>query len=391
MPAQPHDPPATERSLPATAALEAGRIEEADRRLAALQQRCPPSEQTYRCLRLADERNLDIAIYVERIEEASAQVAQARVLAVPTLRAGARYDRHTGAIQETGGQVLDVDRVSRFIAHFSTAIEMLVPLALLFSHGGWPTAIAAFVMLCFHFGILSAIPMGVPLEWNVFMMFSVVALFVGYAWFTRALVGDIRRVFAYHGAEHQTIAAWEHGEELDPEQVGYHSTKHVRCGTNFLIMVMLIAILVYSIAGSLLPAPGEGIVAGVAFHVLLRVALLPLVAGLAYEGLRLGAGRDNWLVRALMKPGLWLQHITTKPSEPEMVEVAIRAFEAVAPADQTAGRLPSDLPSAVVWGPDDRRDTGEQLAADAGGQPPADDGAGRPVIADPAEEPTGGA
>ena len=72
-------------------------------------------------------------------------------------------------------------RVSRFIAHFSTAIEMLVPLALLFSHGGWPTAIAAFVMLCFHFGILSAIPMGVPLEWNVFMMFSVLALFVGHA------------------------------------------------------------------------------------------------------------------------------------------------------------------------------------------------------------------
>jgi hypothetical protein len=72
-------------------------------------------------------------------------------------------------------------RVSRFIAHFSTAVEMLVPLALLFSHGGWPTAIAAFIMLCFHFGILSAIPMGVPLEWNVFMMFSVIALFVGHA------------------------------------------------------------------------------------------------------------------------------------------------------------------------------------------------------------------
>src|ERR1700759_2403460 len=70
---------------------------------------------------------------------------------------------------------------SRWLAHFSTAIEMLVPLALFFSHGGWPTAIAAFVMICFHFGILSAIPMGVPLEWNVFMMFSVIALFVGHA------------------------------------------------------------------------------------------------------------------------------------------------------------------------------------------------------------------
>lgn len=72
-------------------------------------------------------------------------------------------------------------RLSRFVAHFSTAIEGLVPLVLFFSHGGWVTAIAAFVMLCFHFGILSAIPMGVPLEWNVFMMFCVLALFVGHA------------------------------------------------------------------------------------------------------------------------------------------------------------------------------------------------------------------
>jgi hypothetical protein len=72
-------------------------------------------------------------------------------------------------------------RLSRFVAHFSTAIEGLVPLVLFFSHGGWLTAIAAFVMICFHFGILSSIPMGVPLEWNVFMMFSVLALFVGHA------------------------------------------------------------------------------------------------------------------------------------------------------------------------------------------------------------------
>jgi hypothetical protein len=72
-------------------------------------------------------------------------------------------------------------RLSRMLAHVSTAVEGLVPLVLFFSHGGWPTAIAAFVMLCFHFGILSSIPMGAPLEWNVFMMFSVLALFVGHA------------------------------------------------------------------------------------------------------------------------------------------------------------------------------------------------------------------
>jgi uncharacterized protein YqhQ len=227
-----------------------------------------------------------------------------------------------------------------------------------------------------------------------------VAIFLGYLT-AIAAIGDIRRVFAYHGAEHQTIAAWEHGEDLDPQRIARYSTKHVRCGTNFLIMVMLIAILVYSIAGSLLPAPGDGIVAGVVFHVLLRVALLPLVAGLAYEGLRLGAGRDNWLVRALMKPGLWLQHITTKPSEPEMVEVAIRAFEAVAPAEQTAGRLPDDLPSKVVWGPDDLHhaverqtiadDADRPLVDDAVDGPATEDANDRATIGDPAEEPAGGA
>ena len=72
-------------------------------------------------------------------------------------------------------------RVSRWVAHFSTAVEMLVPLALFFSHGGWPTTIAAFVMVCFHLGILTSIPMGVPLEWNVFMIFCVLSLFVGHA------------------------------------------------------------------------------------------------------------------------------------------------------------------------------------------------------------------
>ena len=80
-------------------------------------------------------------------------------------------------------------RLSRMLAHFSTAVEGLVPLVLFFSHGGWPTAIAALVMLCFHFGILSSIPMGVPLEWNVFMMFSVLALFVGHA---RLGLGDLQ-------------------------------------------------------------------------------------------------------------------------------------------------------------------------------------------------------
>jgi uncharacterized protein YqhQ len=138
-------------------------------------------------------------------------------------------------------------------------------------------------------------------------------------------------------------------------------------------MVMLIAIVVYSVAGSLLPPPGDGVLAGITYHVLLRVALLPVVAGLAYEGLRLGAGRDNVVVRALMKPGLWLQHITTRPSDPEMVEVALRAFEAVVPPGELAGRVPATLPSPVVWGPDD---TGAAQAADGAVPRTADEPAG---------------
>jgi uncharacterized protein YqhQ len=175
-------------------------------------------------------------------------------------------------------------------------------------------------------------------------------LFLGYL-AAISLVSDIRRVFAYHGAEHMTIAAWEHGEVLEPANVRGYSTLHVRCGTNFLLMVMLIAIITYSVAGSLVPAPEGGVLVVAAYHVGLRVLLLPVVAGLAYEGLRLGAGRDNRFVRALMQPGLWLQKITTKPPTDDMIEVAVRSFEAVVPSVDLAGRIPSTLPSPIVWGP----------------------------------------
>lgn len=184
-----------------------------------------------------------------------------------------------------------------------------------------------------------------------------IALFLGYLAAISQLE-DIRRVFAYHGAEHQTIAAYEHGEPLEPARIAAYSTVHVRCGTNFLILVMLLAVVVYSVAGAIMPPPeGAGVVATATYHVLLRIALLPVIAGIAYEGLRLGAGRDNLAVRAMMAPGRWLQKVTTKPSSPDMREVAIRAFEAVLPAEEYAV-LPevadrSELGSALQWGPDD--------------------------------------
>jgi uncharacterized protein YqhQ len=146
-----------------------------------------------------------------------------------------------------------------------------------------------------------------------------VALFVGYLW----LIGrmrDVRRVFQYHGAEHKTIAAYEHGAPLDPASVDRFSTLHVRCGTNFLLIVMILAVLIYALF------PARGLLWGI----VVRVVTIPIIAGVSYEMLRLGARYErSWAMRGLMAPGLWLQKITTKPPEADQTEVAIASFNEV--------------------------------------------------------------
>jgi uncharacterized protein YqhQ len=201
---------------------------------------------------------------------------------------------------------------------------------------------------------LSVIHERIGADWIFHIISGVVSIAIFLLYLAAiSLISDIRRVFQYHGAEHKTIAAWEHDEPLDPGHVDRYSTLHVRCGTNFLLMVLLLAIVVYSTAGAIWPSPdGAWYVVG-AYHIGLRIALLPVVAGLAYEGLRLGAGKDNWFVRGLMKPGLWLQMITTKPPTTDQIEVAIRAFEAVVPTGDLEQRPVVALPTPVVWGPDE--------------------------------------
>jgi uncharacterized protein YqhQ len=146
-----------------------------------------------------------------------------------------------------------------------------------------------------------------------------VALFVAYLW----LIGktkDIHRVFEYHGAEHKTIAAFEHGDPLDPEHVDRYSTVHVRCGTNFLIIVMVITIFVFTLFGT----PGFW------WRIGSRLVAIPLIAGVAYEALRLGARYQSSLVmRTLMAPGLWLQKITTQKPDRGQIQVAIASFDEV--------------------------------------------------------------
>jgi len=146
-----------------------------------------------------------------------------------------------------------------------------------------------------------------------------VALFLGYL-FAIGRTKDIRRVFQYHGAEHKTIAAFEHGDELDPEHVDRYSTLHVRCGTNFLLIVMVLTILIFAAFGN----------PGIWWRIGSRVIAIPIIAAVAYELLRLGAKYpDSALMRAVMKPGLWLQKITTQPPDHGQIEVAIASFREV--------------------------------------------------------------
>jgi uncharacterized protein YqhQ len=152
------------------------------------------------------------------------------------------------------------------------------------------------------------------------------ALFVVYL-LAISRVRDIKRVFQYHGAEHKAIAAYENGVELTPETAQQFTTAHVRCGTNFLLTVMVIAILVYSVV----PRPN------LPFVIASRIVLIPVIAGLSYEVIRLAARnlQRRW-VRVLMRPGLWLQKLTTRQPALDQLQVAILSLRAVMSADQLA-------------------------------------------------------
>ena len=142
------------------------------------------------------------------------------------------------------------------------------------------------------------------------------AVFVGYILLC-ASIKDVRRVFMYHGAEHKTIACYEAEEELTPENAMKHTRLHPRCGTNYLFLVMAVSILFFAVVGWN---------ANFFVRLLLRIVFLPVVAGLSYEVLRFAARSDNLLTRIIRAPGLALQRITTKEPTPDMIEVAITAF-----------------------------------------------------------------
>lgn len=142
------------------------------------------------------------------------------------------------------------------------------------------------------------------------------ALLVGYIWAV-GRIPEIRRVFAYHGAEHKTINAFEAGAELTPESVTRFSLEHPRCGTAFLLTLVLLSVLFFSLLG---PLP-------IGWRLFSRILMLPVLAGIAYEYMRWTAKHlESQVVRLMIKPNLALQHLTTREPSLEMLEVSIAAF-----------------------------------------------------------------
>ncbi|AJA46364.1 putative metal-dependent protein [Clostridium pasteurianum DSM 525 = ATCC 6013] len=144
-----------------------------------------------------------------------------------------------------------------------------------------------------------------------------VSLFILYL-FLIGKMEDIQRVFQYHGAEHKTVFCYEHNEELTPENASKYSRFHPRCGTNFLFLVMIISILVFSLTGW----------NSLVFRIISRIVLLPIVSGVTYEVIRWMGRSDNELSKIFSYPGLMLQKLTTREPDYSQLEVAIKALKA---------------------------------------------------------------
>ena len=144
-------------------------------------------------------------------------------------------------------------------------------------------------------------------------------IFVGFLCST-LFMEDMRRVYMYHGAEHKTVFAWEHGQELTVDNVKNFSTRHPRCGTSFILFVMIVSIVVFSLLGR----------PDFVHRVIYKILLLPVVSGIAYEAIRFTGKHRNWQwVQLLSWPGLLLQKITTREPSDDQIEVAIAAMKKV--------------------------------------------------------------
>ena len=210
--------------------------------------------------------------------------------------------------------------------------------------GGGALWLVLLLSLAFSVGLFSILPLFMArwlmpgmqgsLPFNLAEGVIRLAIFLAYLWGV-GFMPDIRRVFSYHGAEHKTIHAYEAGVELTPANVQKYTTAHARCGTAFLLAVLIIAIFVFSLVGK----------QALWLLIVSRILLLPVIAAIAYEVTQYGARHmDNVFIKWLVAPGLWLQSLTTRQPDDKMVEVAIAALKEVLIADGVIAVEPEPIP-----------------------------------------------
>lgn len=169
-----------------------------------------------------------------------------------------------------------------------------------------------------------------------------ILIFVGYI-VSISFMKDIKRLFMYHGAEHKVISCYEHGLELTPENAQKFSTSHPRCGTSFLFIIMTVGILLTAVADDLFGL-STATVGAMALRLVVKLAMLPIIAGVSYELLKLLALSDNIVFRILRAPGMLMQKLTTRQPDNSMLEVSIKSFKTVLYTDGLSDEDP-DAPS----------------------------------------------
>jgi len=198
---------------------------------------------------------------------------------------------------------------------------------------GWVAAVNIAISLAFFIFMYKFLPLAAatglkrvnpvfanPIIFNLVDGVIRIALFLLFIWGV-SLMKDIRRVYEYHGAEHKTVFAFENGDPLNESAVQKYSTFHPRCGTSFLMTVMIFSILVYIVANAIFP------VTTFWARFATRIVLLPVIAGLSYEIIRFAAKHRGSLFAMMTAPGLWLQRITTQPPSDDQVHCAIVALD----------------------------------------------------------------
>ncbi len=205
---------------------------------------------------------------------------------------------------------LDSERAMNVVIYISVVLSLLISVGL-------------FILLPGFIG--EAVRMVIDNNYIVTLAEGIIriAIFIVYL----ALVSqmkDIKRVFMYHGAEHKSIHCYEHGEELTVENVKRHTRLHPRCGTSFLLIVMVVSMLAFFFIPKIF----------FVYRLLLRLALLPIIAGISYEIIKYAGRHDNAFTRVISKPGMWFQYITTNEPDDAQIEVAIASLKAVIPEER---------------------------------------------------------